>query len=74
MAKFLQESILIAFDFIWKVLVSDRNFANLLDPPLLYCTSHNGFQNYKRHFNSSDGWEIYTQRFSVHFVKEMKSS
>ena len=25
-AKFLQESILIAFDFIWKALLSDRNF------------------------------------------------
>ena len=34
-AKFLQESILIAFDFIWKVLLSDRNFATLLDPPLV---------------------------------------
>ena len=27
-AKFLQESILITFDLIWKVLLSDRNFAN----------------------------------------------
>ena len=33
-AKFLLESILIAFDFIWKLLPSDRNFATLLDPPL----------------------------------------
>ena len=33
-AKFLQESILIVFDFIWKVLLSDRNFANPLNPPL----------------------------------------
>ena len=32
-AKFLQESILIAFDFTWKVLLSDRNFAKFLDPP-----------------------------------------
>ena len=33
-AKFLQERILIAFDFIWKVsqLSDDRNFATLLDP------------------------------------------
>ena len=33
-AKFSQENILIAFDFIWKVLLSDRNFTTLLDPPL----------------------------------------
>ena len=33
-AKFLQESLLIAFDFIWEILLSDRNFATLLDPPL----------------------------------------
>ena len=33
-AKFLQETILIAFDFIWKVLLSGRKFATLLDPPL----------------------------------------
>ena len=33
-AKFLQESILIAFDFIWKLFLSNRNFATLLDPPL----------------------------------------
>ena len=32
-ARFLQESTLIALDFIWKVLLSDRNFATLLDPP-----------------------------------------
>ena len=32
--KFLQESILIAFDFIWKIWLSDRNFATLLDLPL----------------------------------------
>ena len=32
--KFLQESILIAFDFILEVLLSDRSFATLLDPPL----------------------------------------
>ena len=34
-AKFLQESILIDFDFIWNLLLSDRNFANLRDSPLL---------------------------------------
>ena len=34
-AKLLQESILIAFEFIWKVLLSDRNFATPLDPLLL---------------------------------------
>ena len=33
-AKFLRESILIAFDFIWKVVLSDRSFATLLDPPM----------------------------------------
>ena len=33
-ANFLQESILIAFDFIWKVMLSDTNFATLPDPPL----------------------------------------
>ena len=33
-AKLLQESILIAFNFIWKVLLSERNFATPLDPPL----------------------------------------
>ena len=33
-AKSLQESILIDFDFIWKVLLSHRSFATLLDPPL----------------------------------------
>ena len=33
-AKFLQERILIAIDLIWKVWLSDRNFATLLDPPL----------------------------------------
>ena len=33
--KFLQESILIAFDFIWKVLHSTRKFATLLDPPMV---------------------------------------
>ena len=33
-AKFLQESILITFDFMWKVLLSDRDFATLLDLPL----------------------------------------
>ena len=33
-AKSLQESILIDFDFIWKVLLSNRNFATLIDPPL----------------------------------------
>ena len=26
-ANFLQESILIAFDYLWKVLLSDKNFA-----------------------------------------------
>ena len=31
-SNFLQESFFIAFDFIWKVLFSDRNFATLLDP------------------------------------------
>ena len=34
-AKFLRESVLIAFDFIWRVLLSDKNFATLLDPPLI---------------------------------------
>ena len=34
-AKFLQESILIVFDFIWKILLSSRNFATLLDLPLM---------------------------------------
>ena len=29
--KLLQENIFIAFDFIWKVLFSDRNFATLID-------------------------------------------
>ena len=33
--NFLQESILIAFGFIWKVLLSVRNFATLLDRPLV---------------------------------------
>ena len=33
-AKFLQESILIAFDFIWRLLFSSKNFASFLDPPL----------------------------------------
>ena len=33
-AKSLQESILITFDFIWKVMLSDRYFSALLDPPL----------------------------------------
>ena len=33
-AKILQENTLIVFDFIWIVLLSDRNFATLLDPPL----------------------------------------
>ena len=33
-AKFLLESIIIAFDLIWKVWFSDINFATLLDPPL----------------------------------------
>ena len=31
-AKYLQEGILISFDFILKVLLSVRNFATLLDP------------------------------------------
>ena len=35
-AKFLQESFLIVFDLIWKVLLSDRNFVTLHDPPLKY--------------------------------------
>ena len=34
-AKFLQESIFIAFDFIWNVWLFDINFATLLDPPLM---------------------------------------
>ena len=34
-AKFLQESTLITFDFIWKVFLSDRNFDTLLDQPLV---------------------------------------
>ena len=34
LGKFIQESILIAFDFIWKELLSNRNLATLLDPPL----------------------------------------
>ena len=34
-AKSLQESILIAFDFIWKEFLSDRNLATLLDLPLI---------------------------------------
>ena len=29
-AKFIQESIFVAFDFIWKVLLSIRNFAIFL--------------------------------------------
>ena len=33
-AKRLQESIFIAFDCIWKVLLSDRNLATSLNPPL----------------------------------------
>ena len=33
-ANFLQESILIAFGFIWKVLLSVKNFATFLDRPL----------------------------------------
>ena len=33
--EFLQESILIAFDFIWKILLSGRNFATLPYPLLL---------------------------------------
>ena len=33
-AKLLQESILIAFDSIWRVLLSGKNFATLIDPPL----------------------------------------
>ena len=35
-AKFLQKSTLIALDLIWKVLLSDRNFATLLVPPLYF--------------------------------------
>ena len=34
MTKFLQENIIIAFDLIWKVLLSGRNFAALLNLPL----------------------------------------
>ena len=30
-AKSLQESIIIAFDFIWKILLFDKNFVILLD-------------------------------------------
>ena len=33
-AKLLQESILIVFDFIRKASLSDKNFATLLDPPM----------------------------------------
>ena len=33
-AKLLQESIFIAFDFKWKVMLFNRNFATLPDPPL----------------------------------------
>ena len=32
--NFYRISILIAFDLIWKVLLSDKNFANILDPSL----------------------------------------
>ena len=38
--KFLQESISIAFDFIWKVMLSGINFATLLDPPLIAVYFH----------------------------------
>ena len=40
-AKFLQESISIAFDFIWNVLFSDRNFDTLLDVSLTPLVSFN---------------------------------
>ena len=50
-ATFLQESVLIAYDFIWKLLLSDRNFSTLLDPPLSWMccwrnTSNNQFLIY----------------------------
>ena len=32
---FTGERLAIAFDFIWKVLLSDKNFAAFLDPPLM---------------------------------------
>ena len=42
--NFYRRAILIAFDFIWKALLSDRNFATLLDPPplcVLFCKTQN---------------------------------
>ena len=41
-AKFLQESILIAFDFLWKVLLPDRNVATLPDSPLVFTMNYIG--------------------------------
>ena len=40
-SKSLQESILTAFDFIWKALLSDTNFATHLDPPLILLKVNN---------------------------------
>ena len=45
-AIFLQENVLIAFDFIWKALLSDINFATLLNLPLRTSYTLSGYLTY----------------------------
>ena len=47
--KFYRRAFSIAFDFIWKVLLSDRNFANLLDLPLQFLLFHYSTYLFKSH-------------------------
>ena len=74
-ATFLQESILIAFDLILRVLLSNRNIATLLDPPLRSvkliflntgverreCDNKQGFGSYKLELYD----DVRRTRFSV---------
>ena len=51
-AKCLQESVLIVFNFIWKVCLSDMNFATLLDPAPMTCLNKE---------NKSHPWFLFCQ-------------
>ena len=62
-AKFLRESILIAFDLVWKALLSDRNFATLLDPPLKY--------KYECHLSNWCCYKIFTFYYNGDFLQKI---
>ena len=70
---FLQESILIGFDYLWKVLHSDKNFATPWDPPLVTVTGIYLIKVNLKEFIKIEGNSVISIIFHSIFGSEIRS-